>query len=219
MKVIITGATGMVGKGVLLECIEDNRISEVLLINRISCDVKHRKVKEILHADFFNIKELEDKTAGYDAFFFCMGVSSAGMNEEKYYQLTYTLTMGFANLMSKVNPNSTFCYVSGAGTDSSEKKSGWAKVKGKTENAILALPFKAAYMFRPGYIQPMKGIKSKTALYNTLYVIFKPLYFLIKPFKSIATDSVTLGKAMINAAIKGYDTKIIESKDIFLLAK
>jgi hypothetical protein len=219
MKAIITGETGMVGKAVLLECIDDERITEVLLINRQACDVKHKKVKEIIHQDFFNLSGLEDKISGYDAFFFCMGVSSAGMNEEKYYKLTYTLTMGFANLMSKVNPNSTFCYISGAGTDSTEKKSGWAKVKGKTENAILALPFKAAYMFRPGYIQPMKGIKSKTPLYNTLYVIFKPLYFLIKPFKSLATDSVSLGKAMINVAIKGYTSKFIESKDIYLLSK
>lgn len=220
MRVIILGATGMVGKGVLLECLEDKDIESLLIINRQTFGLTNPKVKEIIHNDFFNFIPIKEHIKGYNACFFCMGVTSAGLNEDQYFKLTYELTLGFAKLMSEVNPNSTFCYVSGAGTDSTEKGgSMWARVKGKTENAIMALPYKATFMFRPGYIQPMKGVKSKTGWYNAFYVVLKPIYFLLKPLKGFVTNSVTLGKAMINSAKFGYEKKIIESKDINILGK
>jgi len=220
MRVIILGATGMVGKGVLLECLEDKDIESLLIINRQTLGLTNPKVKEIIHNDFFNFIPIKEHIKGYNACFFCMGVTSAGLNEDQYFKLTYELTLGFAKLMSEVNPNSTFCYVSGAGTDSTEKGgSMWARVKGKTENAIMALPFKATFMFRPGYIQPMKGVKSKTGWYNAFYMVLKPIYFLLKPLKGSVTNSVTLGKAMINSAKFGYENKIIESKDINILGK
>jgi len=214
MKAIILGSSGMVGQGLLLECLEDKRITEILLINRNAGNIKHGKVKEIIHRDFSDFSSIKERLKGYDACFFCLGVSSAGMSEEQYSKVTHDLTLSFAKTLAEVNPSATFCYISGAGTDSTEKGNRmWARVKGKTENDLIKL-FQKAYMFRPGYIQPMKGIRSKTPAYNTFYVIFKPLYFLLKPFKGFVTDSVSLAKAMINAAIKGYDKKIIESRDI-----
>lgn len=220
MKTIIFGTTGMVGKGVLLECLEEKAIESVLVINRQKLGLTNPKLKEIIHNDFFNFIPIKESIKGYDACFFCMGVTSAGLNEEEYTKLTYDLTLGFAKLMAEVNPNSTFCYVSGAGTDSTEKGgSMWARVKGKTENAIMALPFKASYMFRPGYIQPLKGVKSKTGWYNAFYVVLKPIYFLLRPMKGYVTNSVTLGKAMINATKFGYEKSILESKDINILGE
>ena len=205
----------MVGKGVLLECIDSPDVSEILLINRNSVNLIHPKVKEIIHKDFFEWSSIKDQLIGYDACFFCLGVSSAGMNEPNYRKMTYDLTLGFAKEMHKVNPGITFCYVSGAGTDSSEKgKSMWARVKGKTENDLLTLGFKSAYMFRPGFIRPMRGIKSRTPLYNTLYIFIKPFVGLILRNPKIATDSITLGKAMINVGLHGYSKKILESLDI-----
>ncbi|MCB0495791.1 MAG: NAD-dependent epimerase/dehydratase family protein [Cyclobacteriaceae bacterium] len=214
MKVIIMGSTGMVGQGALIECLEDTSIEEVLVINRRATNPSNTKIKEIVHQDFYNFSSLEQELKGYDACFFCLGVSSAGMKEEQYHKLTYDLTMSFAKVLAQASPECTFIYVSGSGTDSTEKgRSMWARVKGKTENDLLKL-FKNAYMFRPGYIQPKKGIKSRTPLYNTLYIFFKPLYFLLKPFKGFVTDSVSLGRAMINVVQKGYEKKIIESSDI-----
>lgn len=217
MKVIIMGSTGMLGQGALIECLEDTSIEEILVINRRPTNPTNAKIKEIVHKDFYNFSSLEEALKGYDACFFCLGVSSAGMKEKQYHKLTYDLTMSFAQVLAKASPDSTFIYVSGAGTDSTEKgRTMWARVKGKTENELLKL-FKNGYMFRPGYIQPMKGIKSKTPLYNTLYVIFKPLYFLFKPFKKYVTDSVSISRAMINVAQKGYEKRIVESRDINLL--
>lgn len=217
MKAIIMGSTGMIGQAVLIECLEDNSIEEVLIINRRETNPTHSKVKEIVHNDFYDFTTIREQLKGYDACFFCLGVSSAGMKEEQYRKLTYGLTMSFAQVLVQESPECTFTYVSGAGTDSTEKgRSMWARVKGKTENDLLKL-FKNAYMFRPGYIQPMKGIKSRTPLYNTLYIFFKPLYFLLKPFKSFVTDSISLSRAMINVTQKGYDKKVVESKDISFL--
>jgi hypothetical protein len=219
MKVILLGSSGMVGKGVLLECMDDPNVEKILLINRSPIRIIHPKIKEIIHYDFNDLSTLKDELKGFDTCFFCLGITSAGLNEEKYTKITYDLTLNFARAFVTTNPNSVFCYVSGAGTDSSEKgRSMWARVKGKTENDLLKLPFKAAYMFRPGYIQPLKGIRSKTGWYNAVYVVFKPLYFLLKPFKSFVTDTVSLGKAMINVALKGYEKKIIESSDIYTLS-
>lgn len=219
MKAIILGSTGMVGKSVLLECVEDKDVEAVLLINRRPLNFSHDKVTEIIHRDFMDPAPLKDDLKGYDACFFCMGVSSVGMKEDEYKRLTYDLTLGFARTLASVNPDAVFCYVSGAGTDETETgKLMWACVKGRTENALLALPFKAAYMFRPGYIQPLKGVKAKSDLVNILYVVFTPLYYILKPFKGLMTDSVSLGKAMINAARYGYEKRLVEMKDIDILA-
>jgi hypothetical protein len=219
MKAVLLGSSGMVGKGVLMECLEDSRVQEILLVNRKSAGISHPKVKEIIHADFENFYSLKERLNGYDVCFFCLGVTSAGLDEKQYAKITYTITLNFAHTFISANPSSVFCYVSGAGTDSTEKgRSMWARVKGKTENDLLKLPFKAAYMFRPAYIQPLKRIKSKTGWYNAVYFIFKPLYFLLKPFKSFVTDTASLGKAMIKAASNGYEKKVVESKDIYILS-
>lgn len=217
---IIFGSTGMVGKGVLLECLESPFVGSILVINRQPCGIQHKKLKEIIHKDFFDLSPISNDLAGYNTCFFCLGVSAAGMSENDYRKTTYDITIKTAETLLKINKDITFCYVSGAGTDSAEKsRMMWARVKGRTENSLLKMPFKKAYMFRPGYIQPMKGIRSKTALYNLFYTFFKPLYFVLKPFKSIVTDTSSLGKAMIYAVSKGYDKQILESADINALAK
>ena len=205
----------MVGKGVLLECMDSPEISEILLINRNSVDLKHPKVKEIIHKDFFDWSSIKDQLVGYDACLFCLGVSSVGMKEPDYRRMTYDLTLGFAKELLKASQQLTFCYVSGASTDSTESgKTMWARVKGKTENDLLSLGFKSAYMFRPGFIRPMRGIRSRTPLYNLLYVFIKPFVGLIMRNPKIATDSITLGKAMISVGLHGYSKKILESVDI-----
>jgi hypothetical protein len=216
MKVVITGSTGMVGKGVLLVCLEDPRITEILIINRSSLNMNHPKLKELLLADFSKIEQYQSQLNNYDACFFCMGISSVGISEEDYNAITYDLTTHFADKFIAANPNSTFIYVSGTGTDTTEKgRSMWARVKGKTENMLLAMPFKAAYMFRPGFIQPMRGIRSKTKLYQTFYNISTPLYPLLKrifPKSLINTDQI--GLAMINLVEKGSSKKWFYNKDI-----
>lgn len=217
LKVIITGTTGMVGKGVLLECLDHPDVSEVLVINRNSIDLKHPKLKEILHEDFFDLTPIKGQLQGYNACFFCLGVSAIGMSEEEYHHVTYDLTINFAEAV--INPEMTFTYVSGEGTDSTEKgRMMWARVKGKTENKLLSMPFKAAYMFRPGAILPMRGVKSKTSWYNALYVVLRPLFPLIKKLHSV-TDSVKVGKAMIEVALHGSTKKHIDNKDINQLAE
>jgi nucleoside-diphosphate-sugar epimerase len=219
MKVIIFGSTGMIGKGILLECLEDPNIKTVLVINRQACGIKHSKLIEIVHENFFDFSDIKDQFKGFDACFFCLGVSSAGLDEAKYSKITYDLTMGVAKILVELNPGSVFCYISGAGTDSSEKgRIMWARIKGKTENALLALPFKESYMFRPGYIQPLKGIRSKTRFYNIFYMILKPFYHVLKLFPGLVTDTVSFSRAMINAAMNGYDKRIIRSKDIYILS-
>ncbi|MCX6281194.1 MAG: epimerase [Bacteroidetes bacterium] len=220
IKPVITGTTGMVGKGVLLECLDSPDVESVLVINRKPLGIKHPKLKEILHKDFFDLSAIESEMKGYDACFFCLGVSSAGMKEPEYTDLTYNLTLAFAKVFIAQNPGSVFCYVSGAGTDSSEKgRIMWARVKGRIENALLDLPFKAAYMFRPGFIEPLKGIKSSTRLYNTLYVVLRPLFPVFRAMPKFATDTARVGKAMINIAIKGYGKKHLECIDINEISK
>ena len=211
LNVIITGATGMVGKGVLLECIDSPDVESILLINRSPVDVMHPKVKEIIHKDFFDLSSVRDQLTGYNACFFCLGVSSVGMKEADYKRFTYDLTLGFAKVVLFLNPDMTFCYVSGAGTDSSEKgKSMWARVKGKTENDLLSLGFKATYMFRPGYIHPMRGIKSKTPLYKAVYVVLKPLYPLVKRMPQYGTVNAASGRGRITVARNGYTNRDVE---------
>jgi uncharacterized protein YbjT (DUF2867 family) len=215
IKVIVTGATGMVGEGVLHECLLHTDVAQVLVINRKPCGVSHPKLKEIIHADFYNLSSIENQLAGYNACFFCLGVSSVGMKEADYYKLTYTLTLHVAEVLSRQNTAMTFCYISGAHTDSTEKGSSmWARIKGKTENDLIKLPFKKTYNFRPGIIEPTKGLKNTLGFY-------KYLGWLI-PVIRIFTTVVTLkqiGLAMINAAGKGYEKQILETKDIVELSK
>jgi hypothetical protein len=192
-------------------------VSEVLIINRSSIGMQHPKLKELIHKDFYNLQPVREQLQGYDACFFCLGVSSVGMSEEVYAKPTYDLTLHFAETV--INADMTFIYVSGSGTDSTEKGSiMWARVKGKTENALLKMPFKAAYMFRPGVILPVKGVKSKTPLYNFFYVIMRPIFPLMSKMNSV-TDSAKVGQAMINVALHGSDKVHLENKDINELAE
>ena len=219
-KIILLGSTGMVGGGALLEALDNPEISEVLVINRKPIGKSHPKLKEILHGDFFNIAPIASQLAGYDAILFCLGQTSVGMTEADYHRITYELTMNFAEQLLKVNPTVRFIFVSGGGTDSSEKgRQMWARVKGKTENALFNFPFRDAIMFRPGFIQPRKGIRSKTGWYNVIYFIFFPLFWLLYPFKSIVTDTSRLGRALVRAAIHGSEKKILEQSDINRLAQ
>lgn len=214
MKVIITGSTGMVGKGVLLECLDDPKITEVLVINRSSLDLTHEKLTEMRLSDFTQIGEHAQGLGKYDACFFCMGVSSAGMSEEKYRKLTYDTAIAFAKALYQENPKMVFNYVSGTGTDSSESgRIMWARVKGKTENDILNMGFKEAYMFRPGMIIPERGIKSKTKLYQTMYVILRPFFPLFRKMKSVVTTTM-MGKAMIATLETPETGPILNPKEI-----
>lgn len=219
MKVIITGATGMVGKGVLYECLEDSRVKDVLVVNRHPLGLEHNKLKELLLSDFQNIVQHKDELKGYDACFFCMGVSVLGLSEKEYTSITYHITKAFADTLYDLNKEMVFNYVSGAGTDSSEKgRSMWARVKGKTENYVLNKGFKDAYMFRPGAIIPEKGIKSRTGWYNAAYVLMRPFFSLLKKSKNITTTS-KIGYAMINTVTASTQLKHLENIDINKRAK
>jgi uncharacterized protein YbjT (DUF2867 family) len=221
MNVVIFGATGMVGSGVLIECLEDPRVRSVLVIGLRPVGRTAPKMREILVEDFLDFKPLQSEFATCDACFFCLGVSSIGMTEERYRHLTYDITMAAATAMSAANPHMTFCYVTGTGTDSTAKGTRmWARVKGETENAILRLPFKAAYMFRPGFILPLKGVRSKTAVYQAIITVLAPLYPLLRRLAPLhMTTTVNVGRAMIAAALDGYDRPILESADIEQLAR
>lgn len=215
MKVILTGATGMVGEGVLHECLQHPKVEAVSVVVRKSSGVTHPKLTEIIHGDFFDLSAIELSLTGFDACFFCLGVSSIGMNETDYRKMTYTLTLNFAKTLAKFNKDVCFCYVSGASTDSSEKgKLMWARVKGKTENDLTKM-FSEAYMFRPGYMQPTPGLKNTLKFYAYVKWLY-PLFRVVIP-NSVSTLA-ELGKAMINAALKGYEKKIIEVNDIKRLA-
>jgi uncharacterized protein YbjT (DUF2867 family) len=216
MNVLIFGATGMVGQGVLRECLLDPDVRLVETIGRSATGVKDSKLKEVIHANLFDYSRIEDQLSGFDACFFCLGVSSSGMAEAEYERLTYQLTLAAARKLAELNPGMTFIYVSGVGTDSSEKgRNMWARVKGKTENALLRLPFKAAYMFRPGFIQPVHGEQSKTTLYRILYQLSSPLLPLLRrlfPNQILTTEDI--GRAMLQAAKHGAPKKILEPPDI-----
>ena len=215
IKTILFGSTGMIGQGVLRECLINANVESVLVINRQTCGIIHPKLKEIIHTNLFDLTGWNSEMTGYNSCFFCLGVSSAGLKENEYRKITYDLTLNVAKSLVELNKEMTFCYISGTGTDSSEKgQIMWARVKGKTENDLLSLPFKRAYMFRPGFIQPMNGVKSKTKLYNTIYSIFKPLYFILKHSDNMVTNTETFGKAMIFTALNGYEKNVLENKDI-----
>lgn len=214
MKVIIFGATGMVGQSALRECLLDEKVQEILTIGRNRTGQQHKKLYEIELNNLTDLSSIENKITGFDACFFCLGVSSTGMKEEEYTRITYDTTLSVAQTLARLNPQITFIYVSGSGTDSSEKGcSMWARVKGKTENALLHLPFKAAYMFRPSVIIPLHGVKSKTKLHQFFYDVMKPLNPLLLKLNSVIT-SEQLGKAMIEVARNGYSNPIIESNQL-----
>ncbi len=212
IKAIIFGATGMVGEGVLHQSLNNPDVESVLVIGRKPCNVKHNKLQEIIHNDFFDYSVVEEKLKGYNACFFCLGVSSVGKKEKEYAHITYDLTMTAAAALSKVNPDMTFCYVSGQGTDSSEKgKLMWARVKGKTENDLKNYSFKAVYLFRPGFIKPIKGLKNAYFLAGALG-FFYPLFRIFLP-KYVCTLK-DLGNAMVKAASTGFSKSILENSDI-----
>jgi hypothetical protein len=212
IKAIIFGATGMVGEGVLHEALKYPEVESILVIGRRSCEIKNPKLKEIIHKDFFNYDGIEEQLKGYNACFFCLGVTSIGKNEAEYTRLTYDLTMAAAKVLSKLNNEMIFCYVSGAGTDSTEKgRSMWARVKGKTENDLMKMPFKKIYAFRPGYIKPTKGLK------NVLLPskIISPFYPILKLFFSKYVCTLEeIGVAMINVSLNGYKINTLECSDI-----
>jgi len=216
MNVLIFGATGMVGQGVLRECLLGPDVQVVQTVGRTPTGLKHPKLREIVRSDLLDYTEIESALRGFDACFFCLGVSSTGMSESEYERVTYTVTMTAAQTLSRLNPGMTFIYVSGAGTDSSEEgRIMWARVKGKTENALLRLPFKAAYMFRPGAIQPVHGARSKTPAYRVIYSLAKPVLPLLRrlfPRHILTTEE--LGRAMLQVAKSGAPKTILESADI-----
>jgi uncharacterized protein YbjT (DUF2867 family) len=216
MKAILFGATGMVGQGVLRECLLDSAVDSVLAVGRSPTGQQHAKLREIVHDDFLDFSAIESELAGFDACFFCLGVSSVGMSEDRYRQLTHDITLAAATTLSKLDPGMVFVYVTGRGTDVTEQGPlMWARVKGKTENDLLKLPFKAAYMFRPAGIQPLHGIKSKTAWYQAAYVVAAPILTLLNrvaPNYVATTEQV--GRAMIKVARDGYPKPVLESEDI-----
>jgi uncharacterized protein YbjT (DUF2867 family) len=216
MKVLLFGASGMVGQGVLRECLLDSEVATVLSIVRSSSGQQHPKLREIVHKDFLDFSSIESELSGFDACFFCLGVSSAGMSEENYRRVTYDIALAAGKTLVKLNPNMTLVFVSGAGTDSSERgRVMWARVKGQTENALLRLPFKAAYMFRPGVIVPLHGIKSRTMLYRVPYTLLGPILPLLKGlFPKHVTTTEKLGRAMLIAAKQGAPKPVLESSDI-----
>ncbi|WLT31254.1 NAD(P)H-binding protein [Geothrix sp. PMB-07] len=216
MKVLLFGATGMIGQGVLRECLLDPEISEVRSVVRRPSGTAHPKLVEIMHEDFLDFTAIEDQLRGLDACFFCLGVSSAGLSEAAYRRVTYDLPLAAATTLCRVNPAMTFGYISGAGADSSETgRVMWARVKGQIENALRRLPFKAVYLFRPGAIRPLHGIRSRTPLYRALYVVLGPFLPLLKVF---SPDSLTtteqLGRAMIRAGLHGAPQAVLEMRDI-----
>jgi uncharacterized protein YbjT (DUF2867 family) len=215
VDVILFGASGMVGQGVLRECLLDPDVHRVLSIGRTVTGLQHPKLREIARSNLYDYSDIESELTGYDACFFCLGISAAGMSEADYRRVTYDLTLAAATTLARLNPQMTFIYVSGSGTDSSEQgRTMWARVKGATENALLRLPFKAAYMFRPAGIQPMHGERSKTRLYRFLYAVTKPIFPLLTRLmpKSITTTEI-LGRTMIGVARNGAPSPILEAAD------
>jgi len=216
MKVLIFGATGMVGRGVLHECLLAEDVDLVQTVGRTATEIQSAKLREMVHADLFNLAAIENELVGFDACFFCLGVSSSGMTEEAYTRLTYTLTTTVAETLARLNPQMTFVYVSGAGTDSSEHgRSMWARVKGRTENALLRMPFRAAYMFRPGLIVPLHGIQSKTRSYRIFYAVLTPLLPILRrafPRSIVTTEEI--GQAMLIAARRDPEKRVMETGDI-----
>jgi uncharacterized protein YbjT (DUF2867 family) len=219
MNVLILGATGMVGQGAMRECLLDDGVARVVTLGRHATGNAHPKVREIVHADLFHLQPIEQELTGLDACFYCLGATAAGKSEREYARINYDMTLAVAETLARVDPDMTFVYVSGHGTDSTERgRTMWARVKGRTENALLRLPFKAAYMLRPGIILPMHGIKSRTTLYRVFYSLMTPLYpALRKFFPRAITTTEHLGRVMLRLARSGYSKPVLESADIALL--
>jgi hypothetical protein len=207
----------MVGEGVLHECLHHADVEKVLVISRKPCGIKHAKLEEIVHGNFFDLSPIENQLSGYNACYFCLGVSSVGMKEETYHHLTFDLTISTAQIIVRRNHEMTFCYVSGSGTDSTEKgKTMWARVKGKTENALLQMPFRQAFMFRPGYMQPTPGLKNALKFYKALGWLYPVMRLW---FPRFVTTLAEVGKAMINCTKFGYDKPVLEVPDILAASK
>ncbi len=215
IKAILTGATGMVGEGVLHECLLHDNVEEVLVVGRRSCGVNHPKLREIVVPNFFDLSAMESQVSGYNACFFCLGVSSIGMKEPQYQKLTYELTMYFAKTLIPRNPEMTFCYISGKSTNENGKMM-WARVKGKTESDLMKLNFKRVYNFRPGIMTPTKGLKNTLSFYKYAGWLI-PLVKLLSP--GTVSSLKEVGLAMINAVEKGYEKQILEVKDIIALSR
>lgn len=217
-KIILTGSTGMVGQGVLLECLDDPRIERVLAINRRTLGMSHPKLEELLLPDFLDIATQREHLRGYDACFYCMGISAVGLDEASYTRITYATTEAFANVLYELDPASVFVYVSGQGTDSSEQgRLMWARVKGRTENMVFAKGFGDAYAFRPGIILPERDIRSATGWYNTMYAILRPLFPLLERLDSVTTTT-RVGRAMIQTLFAPPEKKVLGNREINALA-
>jgi uncharacterized protein YbjT (DUF2867 family) len=216
IKAIIFGATGMVGEGVLHQALKHRDVESVLVIGRRTCSVNHPKLKELIHKDFYNYSSIEEYLKGYNACYFCLGVSSVGMKEKDYTKITYDLTITAAKTLSELNKEMVFCYVSGTGTDSTEKgRVMWARVKGKTENDLIKLPFKSVYLFRPGFIKPISGLKHSYKISRVLGLIYPLLKVSMPKYVCTLED---LGNSMIKIVSEGYSRPIIENGDIAKLA-
>jgi uncharacterized protein YbjT (DUF2867 family) len=219
MNVLILGATGMVGQGVLRECLLDDGVARVVTLGRTPTGQAHPKLREIVHADLLELSPVEDRLGGLDACFYCLGVSAAGLSEAEYTRINYAMTLAVAETLVRLDPDVVFVYVSGAGTDSTERgRTMWARVKGRTENALLRMPFRSAYMLRPGLIVPMHGIKSKTRLYRAFYTVLAPVLPVLKamfPRSIITTEH--LGRAMLRLARSGYPKHVLEAADLAVL--
>lgn len=220
MKVLLFGATGMIGQGVLRECLLDPGVDLVVALGRTETAVQHAKLRQIVHRDLWHYEAIERDLAGFDACFFCLGVPSSGVTAEEYERVTYGITVAAAETLARLNPRMAFVYVSGAGTDSSgQGRIRWARVKGRTESALLRMPFAAAYMFRPGIIQPLHGATSKTGVYRFFYALLRPVLPLVRrafPGQVLTTEQ--MGRAMLAAARRGYGKRVLESRDIRALA-
>lgn len=221
MNLVVFGATGMVGSGVLLEALADPVVGSVLAVGRSPTGLSHPKLRELRRTDFLDGSAFVRDLADRDACLFCLGVSSFRMSEREYHRITHDFTLAVAEALLAANPDAVFCYVSGAGTDASERgRVMWARVKGKTENALLRLPFRGAYMFRPGWIQPLEGVRSKTTLYRLAYDLAGFLYpVLERVVPDRVTTSRAVGRAMVRVAQDGYPAPILETKDINALAQ
>ena len=216
MNVLIFGATGMVGQGALRECLLAPDVGQVRTVGRAATGRQHTKLRETVHANLWDYTACEADLTGFDACFFCLGVSALGMSEADYARMTFDLTLAAAGTLARLNPGMTFIYVSGAGTDSTEHgRVMWARVKGRTENALIGLPFKAVYLFRPGIIQPLHGIRSKTKAYRVLYTLTNPVLPLLRrAFPGLITTTEQVGRAMLAVARQGAPKRILENKDI-----
>lgn len=216
MNILLFGATGMVGQGVLRECLLADDVKSVLTLGRSSSGQHHPKLRELLHSDLFDYSAIESELRGFDACFFCLGVSAAGISEAEYTRLNHDLTLAAAQTLARLNPEMTFIYVSGAGTDSTEQgRTKWARVKGKTENDLLRLPFKSVYLFRPGVIQPLYGARSKTTSYRVFYTILKPVLSLLRALlPNVILTTEVIGQAMLTVARHGAAKSVLETSDI-----